>query len=177
MDAKTKKGRQFIEAAGWGLAQVLQVIAPNHFIIETDQNSPALLDGGIIEIIDQIGGPPKAILRGLFEVKARNASLEQMQEWGSWLITAEKIEQGREIAAALRVPLYGFCYLMKSELTLCWQITTPAGAWTYPFEKHRQRTRKTVNGGRANRLNIYLPVSEAMIAGKDHPDITPFTLL
>jgi hypothetical protein len=75
----------------------------------------------------------------------------------------EKIENCVKISKKMKVPFYGILGLEKSSLVLYWKITDNEGNYCFEFEKRKQITRATVNGGIANRMNAYLPYSQAKI--------------
>jgi hypothetical protein len=97
----------------------------------------------------------------IHESKCRNLTYEQLQGFGTWLITAEKIEKCKIISEYLKIPFLGFLYLIPDDRILMWKITDEKGKYLFDFEKEKTQTQRTVNGGIANRLNAFLPVKYA----------------
>jgi hypothetical protein len=97
---------------------------------------------------------------GLFESKCRKLSLEKLNEYGTWLITHEKIKKCKLLSEYLRVPFLGFLYLLDDDKIMHWQITDKKGNYLFEFKHEVTPTRKTINGGTAMRDNAFLPVSE-----------------
>jgi hypothetical protein len=75
-----------------------------------------------------------------------------------WLVTWEKIEACRSIAAELRVPLVGFLYLTTEQVLYTVQITDASGQFIAPITIESTATQATVNGGTARRNNAYIDV-------------------
>lgn len=119
----------------------------------TKKNQPIPYDGAIFnEENEKVA---------IFESKNRQNTLDEFKEWGSWLITFEKIEKCRKIAKELNVPFYGFLGIEKSKLVLYWKISDENGNYLFEFDHHHTLTRETVNGGEAYRDNAFLPMEYA----------------
>ena len=96
------------------------------------------------------------------EQKSRNRSLEQLQKWDyEWLITFDKIEAGRYVANSLGVPFIGFLYLIPDDLLITKQLANAKGEWTCDFRTAITETQETINGGKIDRLNAYIDLTEA----------------
>ena len=110
-------------------------------------------------------------LYGVAEIKTRytagNAILTVgfIEHCGGYLITMEKIEKGVELAKILRVPFFLIVRLIgdKNKI-LVWKIWDQK--YLFEFEKRHSVTQKTINGGKAHRLNAYLPIQNATIIDK-----------
>jgi hypothetical protein len=94
----------------------------------------------------------------IFESKNRQSTLEEFENWGSWLITFDKLERCRKTAKELKIPFYGFLGIEKSKLVLYWKISDENGNYLFDFERINTTTRANVNGGEAYRENAFLPM-------------------
>ena len=115
----------------------------------TDKKIEAPLDGILIK--------NKKII-GVCENKCRNMTYDKLLEYGSWLITYEKLEVGKMASILFNVPFLGFLYLVDDDVTLFWKITDENGTFLFEFDKRETKTQANINGGEALRLNAYLPV-------------------
>ena len=152
MDILTKKGQKSLEYEREMLERIRHNLCKTHkedsYLIETDKNMDAKVDGIIVKN-NQVSG--------IFESKCRNLSLMQLRDFGSWLITLDKIMDGKQLSEMLRVPYIGFLYLIKDKIIMYWKITDKYGDFTFDFEVKKTKTQKTINGGTACRVNAYLP--------------------
>jgi hypothetical protein len=120
--------------------------------VETHKKFDSACDGFLVKMNTVIG---------IHESKCRNLTYEEIQKFGTWLVTAEKIEKCRAISEYLKVPFLGFLYLVPDDRILIWKITDENGNYLFDFKKERTQTQRTVNGGVANRINAFLPVKYA----------------
>jgi len=152
MDILTSKGQKSLEYEREMLERIRHNLCKTHkedsYLIETDKNMDAKVDGIIVKN-NQVSG--------IFESKCRNLSLMQLRDFGSWLITLDKIMDGKQLSEMLRVPYIGFLYLIKDKIIMYWKITDKYGDFTFDFEVKKTKTQKTINGGTACRVNAYLP--------------------
>lgn len=131
--------------------EILAQHHPDTFVAHTPKDSAAKVDGFLVR---------GNVVAGIVETKCRKATLEQMADWGSWLVTNVKIEHIRKMSSVLKVPGYGLLYLVPDDALMLWQITDDAGTYSFDFEVKRTKTRATVNGGVAFRKNAFLPVAD-----------------
>ena len=120
-------------------------------IIETDKEDSASCDGFLVK---------KNIIKAVFESKCRNLTLNELENFGSWLITYKKLEEGAQLSKLLKVPFIGFLNLNYDDLTMYWKITNKEGNFLFNFKTEETITQKNINGGKITRLNAFLPVSE-----------------
>lgn len=100
------------------------------------------------------------IIIALFESKCRNLNLQKLEEYGSWLVTHEKIKKCKFLSEYLKVPFLGFLHLIDDNLTMFWKITDKNGDYMFSFEHGESLTQKTINGGEIIRDNALLPVNK-----------------
>ena len=155
MDILTTKGQKSLEYEKKMLEKIRKSICKKHknssMLIETNKDMDAKIDGIIIKNNE---------LSGIFESKCRDMGLIQLMEYGSWLVTFEKILDGKRLSEMLRVPYLGFLYLIKDDIVMYWKITNKYGNFMFDFDVKNTRTQKTINGGIIMRTNAYLPFKE-----------------
>ena len=155
MDILTTKGQKSLEYEKKMLEKIRKSICKKHknssMLIETNKDMDAKIDGVIVKNNE---------LSGIFESKCRDMGLIQLMEYGSWLVTFEKILDGKRLSEMLRVPYLGFLYLIKDDIVMYWKITNKYGNFMFDFDVKNTRTQKTINGGIIMRTNAYLPFKE-----------------
>ena len=149
MDILTKKGQKSLEYERTMLERISILKKVN--IIETDKNMDAKGDGMISQDNQ---------LTGIFESKCRDMSLMKLREFGSWLVTFDKIMDGKKLSTLLRVPFLGFLYLIPDNIIMYWKITDKYGNFLFDFDVKNTRTQKTINGGSIIRTNAFLPTNK-----------------
>ena len=121
-------------------------------IIETYKKGTARCDGIISK---------NKKLVGVEESKCRDMSLMKLRNYGSWLITHQKILNGQILSSLLKVPFMGFLYLVPDDITLYWKITDKDGKFNFKYDINNTTTQKTINGGTIVRENAFLPYKYA----------------
>ena len=93
MDILTEKGQESLKHE----KNMISIIKSkyNVNIIETNKDNPALCDGFTTR---------NGIITGVFESKCRNATLKDLNKWGSWLVTYDKINDLAWMINKLCVP-------------------------------------------------------------------------
>ena len=150
LDINTKKGQESLRHEKKMLEKIEHSFSVQ--LIETPKKMDSKIDGIIVKD-DQISG--------IFESKCRDMSYMELLDYKSWLVTFNKIMDGKKLSEMLRVPFFGFLYLIPDELVFYWKITDEFGEFRFGFDIKRTLTRKTINGGRAIRTNAYLPFKYA----------------
>jgi hypothetical protein len=97
-------------------------------------------------------------LHAVAEIKARNLTLDQLRGFGSYLVTFEKLEKGRRLAASLTVPYLLIVGLWPEREIVWWKIADGAGEFQLTIRREHTPTQATCNGGKARRENAYLPL-------------------
>jgi len=155
MDILTEKGQESLQYEHKMLNKIRDHICKKHkgnsFIYETNKDEPSKVDGIIIK---------DGVLSGVFESKCRTMGLVELMEYGSWLITMDKIMDGKKLSEMLCVPFVGFLYLIKDDIIMYWKITNSKGEFLFNFDIKKTKTQKTINGGEAIRTNAYLPFKD-----------------
>jgi hypothetical protein len=150
LDIHTEKGQKTLEQEDRAYSIFISRY-PSYNIVETDKDKDAKVDSFLVDN-DEI--------EAVVECKCRTMTYEKLQNFGSWLITYDKIECGKEVSELLRVPYLGFLYLVPDDVLLIWEITNSSGSYKFSFDKKKTKTQYSVNGGTARRLNAFLPNDE-----------------
>lgn len=153
LDCRTEKGRYYREQEQ--RAYRLYEAHTGNRVIETDD--AAGLDAVVID----------SDCRMLFSVesKARRFDLPTLtQQYGNrWLMSADKVQHGQRVAAALHIPFYGFLWLIPQQTLLVVPICDHEG-YLNPVEIERTTTRATCNTKRhVVRRNAYIEMSSYTI--------------
>jgi hypothetical protein len=149
LDVNSEKGKESVKQEQFMLNFIADKWKMN--IIQTKKNDSAKCDGFLYR---------KNILVGLFESKCRNISITELENWGSWLVTNEKIQACRLLSEYLCIPFLGFLYLLKDNLIMYWKITDKNGLFLFNFKIEETKTQKTINGGEIIRPNAFLPYEQ-----------------
>lgn len=102
---------------------------------------------------------------GIAEIKSRATAGGQMltinylKNNGGYLITNEKLSVGQQASFMLGIPYFVIVNLIYENKLLVWKITDDKGNFLDQFPRKRTKTRATVNGGEANRLNAFLQMN------------------
>ena len=59
------------------------------------------------------------------------------------------------------MPFIGFLYLIPDDLLITKQISNAQGEWTCDFRTEITETQETVNGGKIERLNAFIDLTES----------------
>jgi hypothetical protein len=150
LDINTPRGQQTLKDEDDAVS-IFEFFHPAYRYIHTPKREPGDVDGLIIK---------SSGLTGVVETKCRyDVTLAQFVERYSeeWLVTFDKIIKGMKIAEALRVPFYGFLYIVQSKALLTKRLWTPDGGLDFTrMIVRKTKTQATVNGGTALRDNAFI---------------------
>ena len=153
LDVNSPKGQESLEHE-LRAVELWQHCYSDFTYVHTPKNGAALVDAVIVDNDTNVVA--------VVEQKSRNMSLEQLNKWNmEWLITFDKIKAGQKTAKALGVPFIGFLYLIPDDLLLTKQLSNAKGEWTCDFRTDITETQETINGGKIERLNAYIDMTEA----------------
>jgi len=76
-----------------------------------------------------------------------------------WLITERKLQRAATCARRERVPLYGFLYFVHGQVLLVKRLADARGT-LIEYDVRETKTKATVNGGEATRLNAYVDMAD-----------------
>lgn len=119
--------------------------------VETPRGKPARVDGLLVK-----GGE----VNGVGEIKCRyDLTLQHFTDAFNmeWLVTLSKVEKCKEVAQGLQVPLIGFMFLADEgdNGLLLWKRLDQIN-----LETRWTDSKKNCNGGRAYRLNAFIPMDK-----------------
>ena len=152
LDINTPRGQQSLSQER-KLIKALAAVYPDISFVETHKALPAQIDGLMVK---------GETLVGIYENKCRNMSSDDMHKFNDeWLVTYEKIMHGAELSKRLRVPFYGFLYLVKNSTGVAVQITDDEGNIRPKIRIERTETQRTINGGSIVRTNAYIDITDS----------------
>lgn len=156
LDVNTPKGKvtQRDEARA---DELFKARFPRHSLLHTPRKREADYDGLIY-----VKGSDE--LCGIAETKCRydmNLDTFVRLRKSEWLITADKISRCRKHAVSMCVPLIGLLYFVLDDILLVQRILHADGRDATRIYERVTETQRTVNGGRATRLNAFVLVKEA----------------
>lgn len=92
----------------------------------------------------------------LVEIKVRDTTLKQVEKWGSWLITKEKIDILGDISQHLQLPLIGVLATLQDRKVRVALLTDEDNKLKkIPYME--SRTQESINGGNTIRENYLIP--------------------
>lgn len=97
------------------------------------------------------------------EVKVRWMSLKTLKDFGSYLISYDKLEAGREASRAFCAPFVILLYLVDSDNICSIKMTNEKGQYITPFKKEITTTNQNIDGGSVDRLNAYVQLDRLTI--------------
>jgi hypothetical protein len=153
LDCETPLGRQFIEEQ-YRVQQKLQDRGYTVF------NSAGKANHADVFLCKEEDGWPTLV--GIAEIKCRKSAGGQpinrqyLIDNGGYLITYTKLKYGAMVSGIHMVPFFVIVSLIDEGVILVWQITNKSGDFVEEIVHRVSYTRKTVNGGDANRTNAFL---------------------
>ena len=104
-------------------------------------------------------------MHGFAEIKSRATaggnilSIEYLKKNGGYLISNDKLSHGQQLSYMMNMPFFVIVNLIYENKLLVWKITDAQGNFLDSFPRRRTKTRATVNGGTAERLNAFLQMT------------------
>lgn len=148
LDCNTPKGREYIKYQH----NCLTKFCNTKGITYSSTNDKKHADVDAILIKEQIVG--------VCEVKCRNDTLEQIIDYGSYLITNEKIKKLQIISKSLQCHGLLIVYFIPNDIISYWYICDTDGNMLFDYDIKISETQATCNGGKASRQNAYLPLQQ-----------------
>jgi hypothetical protein len=81
---------------------------------------------------------------------------------GGYMISLKKLESGRDLSKALRVPFVVIANLINDKYILCWKLTNSKGQWTNKPKSYKETTEKNCNGGTKQDDVVYLKLDDTL---------------
>lgn len=151
LDCNTPKGREYIKHQH----SCLKKFCNTKGITYASTNDKKHADVDAILIKEQIVG--------ICEVKCRDMTLNQLTDYGSYLITNEKIEKLQYLSNSLQCHGLLLVYLIPEDIICYWYICDTDGNLLLNYDIKTSETQATCNGGKATRENAYLPLQEMKV--------------
>jgi len=150
LDCNTPVGQTYIAHQLTGERMLMEALGLE--LVVTDPSSSA--------DIDALYNDGAGVLRVIAEIKARNMAVCNLRQFGSYLITHDKLRKGRELAMALRCRFVLAVYLIADQRLVWFDISDETGQWTTDFSVSHTKTKQTCNGGSIIRENAYLSLEK-----------------
>jgi hypothetical protein len=154
MDILTKRGRETLDQVTDAI-NIWRRNLPTIQYIHTPADRPADFDGILVH---------NGRAAGIAEIKCRvSMSFDQfMGRYNAeWLVTFDKITRCMRAADAMQVPFLGMLYFPGQRILLYQSIYDPVDGLRTSMRVERSRTQATVNGGKIDRDNAYIDMSNA----------------
>lgn len=163
MDILTPKG-QITAAQERRAIEVFRGKYPDLAYMHTRKDAPVTIDALLVKNNTVVAA---------VETKCRKMTMEDLKAFDDeWLITFDKIVDGRRIAQELAVPFVGLLYLVPEDVLIVQKICDELGDFIVPMKIKKTETQATVNGGTIKRWNAYLKLTNpTIIEGANYPTL------
>ena len=151
LDCNTPNGRTYIQHSIYAINKLASFYCAR---------AAHTLDTGIADI-DAILIRDSLVI-GLVEAKSRNMTKQQLNTFGSYLITHDKLLRGIALSVALQARFDVVVNLIPDHIIAVWNITTSCGEVMLDLNPIETTTQATCNGGSAQRINAFLTVDNAI---------------
>jgi hypothetical protein len=99
----------------------------------------------------------QGVLKCGFEIKSRNDTLERLYQYGTLIVSYDKIEQSREVCRALNMPFIVILYSIPDHAIRYWKVSDHRGKLYHPYQTETKWTQATCNGGKKSDKVYLLP--------------------
>lgn len=154
LDITTPRGQETLghEARA---AEIWHSHYPHMAYVETPKDQPASIDAILVT--------PDNAIAGAVEQKSRDMTFSQLARWDNeWLVTRAKLDAARMIAVMLRVPVFGFLYMIPEDALIVRRIWNADGTKAAAMRSQATTTQRTVNGGSIERENAFVNMTGAL---------------
>jgi hypothetical protein len=155
LDVNSPRGQQTLADERDAIA-IFESHHPQCRYCHTPKRDASDIDGVVVNLDDYS-------IRCVAETKCRyDVTLDQFRTVyaDEWLVTFDKIIKGMKIAEAMRVPLYGFLYIVSDKVLLMKRLWSPLKGLEFDRRVVRKtRTQATCNGSQALRDNAFLDMT------------------
>lgn len=129
-------------------------IIEKEFDCEAASSSRAKYERAWIDAVLIRDGEVKACI----DVKARNMNFDLLKKYGSFMLSAEKINKGSMIASkAFEVPFFIFAILIPDQRMFFWKVADDKGNFLMPMKVESRKTPFNCAGGEKVENMIHLP--------------------
>ena len=151
--AKTKLGKESLRQAEYAVAKFCALHRSLDWI-GTDNNEPAVIDGGVWLRKDKT-------LYSIVEIKSRPRLSEELlfgRYGGTWMMAAHKVRRALVLCKSLVVPFVGFLFLPLEGTLLITTIADKRARFVSDVRFDMQVTQSTINGGEKVEEQAFLPM-------------------
>lgn len=149
LDSETPTGIEYIAHQGDVLKTICRVTASSAF------TSGKL--GGDVGELDAIFTRSSTIV-AVAEIKCRNLKLEELEKFGSYMISSSKIDAGVLSSRHFNCLFLVVAKLIQSNLIVWWTVSS-GGVFKCPFESSARKTAESCNGGEKTDIVCLLPLT------------------
>lgn len=162
LDINSAKGRATVLDARRAVDAILRATPGREFIHtkdgdgkDEDGHSDARVDG-FFTCMGEI--------TSVVEIKCRydmDLNKFMTERKGEWLLTQQKVRDLRTVCELLHVPGFGILYIVPSKIVLMRMLINNEGFALCDWRQDMTKTQRTVNGGDAMRMNVFIPMQKA----------------
>lgn len=134
--------------------RLFEYLSENHDVSFATTEKYARLDGVLIK---------DNKIHRVAEVKVRWMTLAALQNFGSYLISHDKLIAGQQASQAFSAPFVILLYLVESDNICTIKMTNDKGQFISPFTKQTETTYYDMNGGQIERVNAYISLNRLKI--------------
>lgn len=134
--------------------RMFEYLAENHDLTFATTEKYAKLDGILMK---------NNLIHRIAEVKVRWMSLNALNNFGSYLISYDKLVAGQQASEAFSASFIILLYLVESDNICSIKMTNDKGQFISPFTKQTETTYYDMNGGRIERVNAYVSLHRMSI--------------
>jgi len=134
--------------------RMFEYLSENHDLAFATTEKYARLDGILMK---------NNLIHRVAEVKVRWMSLNALRNFGSYLITYDKLIAGQQASMAFSAPFVILLYLVESDNICSIKMTNEKGQFITSFTKQNETTYYDMNGGRIERVNAYVSLHRLKI--------------
>lgn len=100
-------------------------------------------------------------VKGCIEVKSRNMNFDKLTQFGSYLISMDKLNKGKMIASqGFEAPFFVFVVLIPDKRIFFWKVSDEKGNFLMPIQMESRKTKFNCAGGERVENVAYLPLSK-----------------
>lgn len=101
----------------------------------------------------------------VYEIKVRDFSYQHLQQHfnNELLVSKSKVNAGVMLSRICKIPFYIFVYCLKDNTLLLKRITDSEGDVDAIYQEKVTTTKKTIEGGEADRLNAFIKMTDLVI--------------
>ncbi len=141
LDCQTEKGQVYISHENW-TANWIEDRANGKTKLRKFKELTSRAD----RVAFSISGAKQALI----EIKARNMTLNQLNNWGNeYMISEDKINKCQKLSVKYKIPFFVFVNLIDDKYILRLKVLNNKGEFVIPYRiEYDKETQSTCNGGK-----------------------------